>query len=356
LRNKQYHIFNQPYSKEEYEKKLKGMGLSSYRGVEELRSKFRKLLLDYPHRASKNLINNNVTGEYIHHSKNVVNGYLVDGVEDSKYVQFLRTVPSARDCYDYSLFGANSEMVYESVVVGMDAARVKFSAYLYPSPQDIEYSIACTSSRNLFGCMGLKKKEYCILNKQYTQEEYEKLLPKIIQHMSDMPYTDKHGRVYKYGEFFPPEISPFAYNETINTDMFPLSKDKIEADGLRWANPAERNYQATITAKDIPDDIRDASDDIAKETIGCEHNGACEHNCSTVFRIIPNEFAFYRRMNLPLPRLCFSCRHADRLRYQSMPRLWKRSCAKCNAAIQTSYAPDRPEIVYCESCYNAEVA
>ena len=36
-----------------------------------------------------------------------------------------------------------------------------------------------------FGCVGFKHKQYCILNKQYTKEEYEKLVQKIIKQMND---------------------------------------------------------------------------------------------------------------------------------------------------------------------------
>lgn len=35
--------------------------------------------------------------------------------------------------------------------------------------------------------------------------------------------------------------------------------------------------------------------------------------------------------------------------------LYARECAKCATQIQTSYSPDRPEIVYCEQCYLKEV-
>ena len=34
----------------------------------------------------------------------------------------------------------------------------------------------------------------------------------------------------------------------------------------------------------------------------------------------------------------------------------KLKCAKCGKEIKTSYAPDRPETVYCKQCYNNEVA
>jgi len=36
-------------------------------------------------------------------------------------------------------------------------------------------------------------------------------------------------------------------------------------------------------------------------------------------------------------------------------RLFNRKCMKCDKQIQTSYAPEKPEIVYCEECYVEEV-
>ena len=80
-------------------------------------------------------------------------------------------------------------------------------------------------------------------------------------------------------------------------------------------------------------------------------------NCTEAFRIIPQELAFYRRMNLPLPRLCPNCRHYQRLKQRNPLKLWKRQCQApgCANTFETSYAPDRPEIVYCEACYLKEV-
>src|SRR3990167_8842209 len=97
-----------------------------------------------------------------------------------------------------------------------------------PTSYDVILSEDCHNSNNLFACIGLRNKSYCILNKQYTKEEYEKLVPRIIEHMNTMPYIDKKGRVYKYGEFFTPELSPFAYNETVAQDYFPITEKEAK--------------------------------------------------------------------------------------------------------------------------------
>jgi hypothetical protein len=80
------------------------------------------------------------------------------------------------------------------------------------------YCIDCQYSKDCFGCVGLQRKQYCILNKQYTKEEYETLVPKIIEHMKS---------TREWSEFFPIEISPFTYNETVAQEYFPLTKAEV---------------------------------------------------------------------------------------------------------------------------------
>ena len=190
----------------------------------------------------------------------------------------------------------------------------------------------------LFRSASLTHKDYCILNKQYTKEEYEKLVPKIIEHMQ------KTG---EWGEYFPTNISPFCYNETIANEYFPLTKEQAIELGGQWY---KEKQEATYFGEDyrIPEDIREVHDDICQKVLRCEVTG--RH-----YKIIPQELKFYRKMKLPIPRRCPDQRHMERLKLHNPYKLWARKCAKCAADIQTSYSPDRPEIVYCEQCYNAEV-
>jgi CxxC-x17-CxxC domain-containing protein len=73
------------------------------------------------------------------------------------------------------------------------------------------------------------------------------------------------------------------------------------------------------------------------------------------FRIIPQELDFYRKHNLPIPRRHPNQRHLDRMSLRNPRKLYTRKCDKCGKEIQTTYAPERTEIVYCEECYNKEV-
>ncbi|MDA2922831.1 hypothetical protein MYX07_06235, partial [Patescibacteria group bacterium AH-259-L07] len=125
--------------------------------------------------------------------------------------------------------------------------------------------------------------------------------------------------VYKYGEFFPAELSPFAYNETIAQEYFPLTKGQAIKQGYTWRDPEKRDYEITIKSQDLPDHIKGVTDDILDQVISCQHQGKCNEKCTTAFKIIPDELQFYKKMNLPLPRLCPNCRHYQRLKIITVP-------------------------------------
>ena len=183
------------------------------------------------------------------------------------------------------------------------------------------------------------------------------MMPKIIKHMNDMPYVDKKGRTYVYGDFYPSEIAQFDYNETSAQEFFPLVKAEAEVQGYSWKEEKGKNYKITVKSKDLPDSILDVNEDIVSQIIECEHKGKCNEQCATAFRIIPQELQFYKAQNLPLPRLCPNCRHYERTKNRNPVKLWQRKCMKsgCTNEFETSYAPNCPEIVYCEQCYQQEV-
>ena len=223
-----------------------------------------------------------------------------------------------------------------------------------------------SGSENLFGCVSLRQKKYCILNKQYTKEEYEILVPKIKEHMNEMPFVDKKGNIYKYGEFFPIEFSFFPYNTTQSQEYFPISKQEAEDNGYLWEDSADRNYKFDLKIGSLPDNIKDVKDDMIGKVIECEHQGKCNQLCTTAFKIIKDELNFYRKMNIPLPRLCPNCRTFERLKQRTGMKLYNRKCqcnnsshfhtgTPCPNEFETAYSPDRQEIVYCEKCYQQEV-
>lgn len=369
LRQASYCIFNKQYTKEEYEEEIKKMQLDTYSGIMAAREKARIFWDTQPVKYHQGMKNQNCTGSYVTHSRNVNDSYLVRESENMRYCQY-QQVPGNKDNYDVTNWGENTELCYETMECGQNSYNNKFSHNCWPTSRENEYSIRLFSSASCFGCVGLKKKQYCILNKQYTKEEYEELVPKIKKHMDEMPYIDSRGIVHKYGEFFPMEWSPFGYNNTLAVQHFPLSKEEALKNNYGWIDRERGEYTITHKASDLPEKISETTDEILKEVIECE-------KCKFAYRIQPNELTFYRRENLPLPHMCNECRHERRISDRLTLHLFERSCmcggeadetgvykntithqhgaGKCPEIFQTGYAPNSPEIVYCEKCYQAEV-
>jgi len=359
LRNRSLCIFNEQYSKEDYEKKLKEMKLSSLTGFNETKKKAHDLFPKFPVKYYHGKNNLNSSGDYLVHAKNCAHVFDGQELEDCKYLYIVNKV---KDSYDGYAIVENVERNLE--VISHNSSFSKFCLSFWSGSYGT-YSDTCENCTNTFGCIGLRNKQYCILNKQYTKEDYEKLVQKIINQMDSLPYIDKAGRVHRYGEYFPSEISPFAYNETVAQEFFPLTMEESLAKKYNWFEQEAKNYKITKQASDIPDDIKDVPYSITTEIIGCEHGGRCNDQCITAFKITPQELQFYKMINLPLPRLCSNCRHYERMRQRNPLKLWKRQCmceknhphhsGKCTNEFETSYAPDRPEIIYCEQCYQQEV-
>ncbi len=353
LRNGSFVFRNEQLDAETYRKRIAEAGMGDFTKVTELRKEFEEMVKHRTFHKFANIIKSqNVTGNNIENSKNVKEVFEAYELENSSRGIRVFLAKEAVDVYGVT----RSEIAYETIAPGFDSYKNLFS-FLNNTCREIYYSTHCHNSSNLFGCIGLRNKSYCVFNKQYTKEEYEALVPKIVAQMNEKPYVDEWGRAYGYGEFFPPNLSPFMYNETVAQEYFPLTKEEALKSNFRWRDPDMKEYTPTMVPADIPDTIKDVRDDITKETIQCEHRGMCTHQCVTAFRVIPQELQFYRRMNLPLPRLCPNCRHHERLAQRTPPKLWHRKCMKegCVNEFETSYAPERPEIVYCESCYQAEV-
>ncbi|OGN28212.1 MAG: hypothetical protein A3A33_02555 [Candidatus Yanofskybacteria bacterium RIFCSPLOWO2_01_FULL_49_25] len=362
LRNKSNYFLNQPVTNEEIKQIGKRL-LSDYPFRSEVQTKWEALSSKIPRRYAQLIKVDNCQGNNIKESKNCRFCFDIENSEEGKYIF---DGAGFKDGMDVN-FNDKSELVYE--VMSLDeSSRSKFSTIIWGNSSDIEYSHNCASSAShCFGCDAIRGKSYCILNTQYSAEEYNTLLPKIRQHMSDMPYRDTKGIAYTYGEFLPSELSPFPYNDTKAQETFPLVQTEAEEKGFKWTPPVQRAYTITKKGEDIPENSTDVDEEILQDIIGCEHEGTCKENCSTAFRIITSELQFYKIHGLPLPHLCPNCRHHQRLNKRESFRLYHRKCQctsshiwhdsnqACPNEFETTYAPDRPEIVYCENCYQQEV-
>ena len=371
LRNKQYCIWNEQKTKEEYKAFMATRPFSTHEKLRAMRDKAAAIWENTPHKPLWILKSNDASGNYIINSKNVHNTWSGEEVENSKHLYITAFL---KECWDASSYGWG-ELCYEcSSSVGMYNSKMTMFGVGTGGAEtmhstNLDHCHTMNSCHNCFGCVGLKSKEYCIFNKQYTKEEYETLLLKIKRQMEEMPYVDGKGRMYGYGESFPIEISNYGYNETVAQDYYPLTRDEALVEGYPWCDyESESKYELSDYV--IPEDMDEVKDDILEKVLKCEVSGK-------QYRLIPMELAFYRRMNFPIPRKSPLTRHKERMVHLLPRKLWHRHCA-CNGAksesgvykntiehfhgdkpcpneFETSYAPEKPEIVYCEKCYQTEI-
>ena len=365
VRNKQYCFFNEQLTKEEYEKKIAELGLDSAAAIEKARQRFEEFKKQFivPALVARRSVG--ATGNWLDDCKDATQSF---NCQNNEHIRHCFSVYNGKDIMDHSHWSAGSERTYECSSVGFGCSNLHFAFECWTQMMDSEYVANCMKSKNLFGCIGLRNKEYCILNKQYSKDEYFALVEKIKKQMDEMPYVDAAGRVYKYGEFFPFDLSAFSYNEALVQEFYPIDKDEAAKMKLRWRDTAEKSYKITIASDSVPDKISEVGESALKEIFGCEHQGGCKHQCTTAFRLIPEELQMYKNANLPLPKLCPNCRHFGRLEKRNPMQLWQRACqctgavthqhgeTACQNKFETSYSPDRPEKVYCLECYQQEVA
>ncbi|MDD5469918.1 MAG: hypothetical protein PHO92_03950 [Candidatus Peribacteraceae bacterium] len=337
LQNKEYHIFNVPHSKEEYRKKIAELNTGNIRTIALAKKKVDALV-------GKEIVKNyhgfnceNVTGDYLYNCRNIHEGYDLKNCEDCLYGA---TLESFKDCADCNFSGAHAELCYQCLTIGRNYRCIGCHT-CQTDCANLYYCDNCYGCKDCLGCVGLKNKQYCVLNKQYTEQEYRSLLQKVITQMKQSG---------EWGQFFPRALSPFGYNETIAQEYFPLTEEQAIARGWKWKEQAgeekEENYLGPQIP--IPDDIRETDESICTKILRCEETGK-------LFKIIPQEYKFYRDMKLPLPRKCFVQRQRERFALRNPRHLWSRKCQKCGKGIETTYSPERPEKVYCEECYLKEV-
>lgn len=330
LQNKEYYIKNAPCSKEEFAAFRSSLG--SYRTLQDMKEQFARFREGFPQKHMHGMQNEDVFGDYLTNCKNAYYCFDSNDLWDCRYVfqafMALKNSMDAQECGD-------SEKVYESCFCGYNGYAYLFCSHCLGVPTELLYCLHCPHSKNLFGCVGVQRKQYGVLNRQYTKEEYEELVPKIIEHMKVTG---------EWGEFFPIEYSSFAYNETLAQDYFPLTKDEVLQRGWRWLDEVETRDQYLGPEIELPDTIAAVPADICKKILTCQSS-------RRQYKIIPQELELYKKLHLPLPRKCFFERHKERMNVRNRRRLFARTCGKCSSAIQTTYVPDGPESIYCESCY-----
>jgi len=331
LKNKKYYYKNKPYSKDEYEKKIK-------KHLKNLNKFFDYFVNEFlPAKPYRNLYitnSENSIWNFILNSKNCYNCYDINGVENCANI--VSAGYNIKDCMDCFSMGQNVEKVYESISI-TNSNNIWFSNYIINS-SNLLYCDFCTNCHNCIWCVWLKNKEYCILNKQYSPKEYYKLAEKILNHLVETK---------QWGEFLPPNLSPFGYNETVAQDYFSLSKSTAKRLNFKWEEYQAPSPKAEkiLTKDDLEKiDISKIDQNILNYAIECEKS-------KLLFKLTKQELNFYKLHNLPIPTKHPKIRYLERFHLKGKKKLVKTHCAKCKKEIYTTENL-KDSIVYCEKCFS----
>ncbi|MEI8230468.1 MAG: hypothetical protein WCG83_05040 [Candidatus Peregrinibacteria bacterium] len=365
LRNKSYQFFNEQLTKEEYERRRMQYPLQQRSISQTIQKQFNEFILKYPHLAAWMRNCENTTGNNVRNSRNSTHCFDCNDIEDCRYSTWVFQSKDAVDCYGMG----GSQITYENV--GTEEVKNVLFSFGTSMSYECIHTDLCFSCHHCFGCVGLRNKSYCIFNKQYTEEAYAELVPKIIAHMQstrewgeffpaslaafaykeskaqeDFPLAVKEARA----QGFHSPVTAFAYNETKAFEDFPLTKDVALAWGFSWKDNVDEpvTVEKIIPGDRLPDNLDDIPDDILNWAIRCSETGR-------PYRVTKKELAFYRQQSLPVPTVHPDVRSRNRLAARNPRELWKRNCKKCGKPVETTYGPNRAEIIYCEECYLKEM-
>ncbi|MBL4693983.1 hypothetical protein JKY72_01285 [Candidatus Gracilibacteria bacterium] len=304
LRNKKFCIFNEQKTEKEYRDYVEKLQLGSAKQWKEILKGWNDFKREKAiFRAQYQVNCESCEGTEHRNSKNLQNAYACTDCESCinafQHDNTHFSIDNSHTGYD------KCELCNECIGINGAYHNIVCDSCWHCS--DVYYANLCFSSKNLFGCIGLNQAEYCVFNKKYSPEEYEDLVARIIESMWD-----------EWGQFFPMEISPFPYADTVAQEIFPESEDVRE--------------------------VADAGGDV----LHCEVTGQ-------PYRIMPVEAQFYEKMGLPQPLRCPDQRIKDRIDMSGFLKSYERKCGKCGEGCQTIYAEDRAKNVYCEKCYLQEV-
>ncbi|OGZ98535.1 MAG: hypothetical protein A3C07_01130 [Candidatus Sungbacteria bacterium RIFCSPHIGHO2_02_FULL_47_11] len=335
LRNKEYHILNKPYTKEGYFEKLKEYYTGSQSQFLAIAQEFEdKIKNEAIHKVTMNVKTVNSSGNYMTDCKNCKNCYFLETSEDCSYVH---RGAKNKDSQDLTgMWGGN--LCYEICQLMDGGYRLVYSNYC-TNCRNSEYLDFCVDCEYCFGCVGLRKKKFCVLNKQYSEEEYGRIVGKIKDAMK------KNGT---YGLFFPQKMATCGYNLSLAGILFPKIKEAVSEAGGEWEELEKKDPEGAEIAP-FTDDIKGVGDGIIYKGLRCEESGR-------VFNITKVELAYLRAHDIPLPRFYPDIRVMRRMQklFYITPRPIQ--CFLCGKEIPSYYPPEWGyKKIACEACYQKEV-
>lgn len=335
LNRAEFCVFNEQLTKAQYREFLDGQRLQSHTGRAAIRERFEGFAANFPRPHLYGARCEAVTGNHVHSSRNVENSFFIENGERLRHC--FAVSQGASDCQDLTIWGQNAELLYECLICGNNVFNLLFCFNCWNGASNLTYCDSCHGSSNLFGCIGMRRRRNCVLNRQYTEEQYAKLVPRIVAHMR---------ATGEWGEFFPAKSSLAPYNLSLAQRYFPLTEPEAAGRDLSWHHPhLPAVPPGALPAGSLPDEI--PAGDQAIVVLAGESRRP--------FRITTEELKRCRKFNVPLPREPYDQRMNIRMSRAGGLKLRPASCAKSGKALLTAHAEHVPYPIWDRELFEREM-
>ncbi|MBU1151278.1 hypothetical protein KJ632_00450 [Patescibacteria group bacterium] len=294
LRNQRYCFFNEQLSEIEYKERLSGIDFTSHEQMQKYLEKFIKEILK-SHPYIRMINNENSDGNFLINTKNCHQCYDVEDSQDCFYVRV--GANGLQDVHHTHAVVDGSELIYGNV-----STTESYNCHNVIgcwTTKDSCYSEFLQGCQYCMGCISLRRRKHCILNKQYSPEEYENIRQQIINEMGE-----------NFGAPFPLSLAPFSYMESAYSDYHDLSEGQIASIGWTYGKKPETQStaQGQPTAT-LPDSTIKASSETISKVYICEKS-------SKPYKIISQELTLLKKIKAPLPHLQHEERFQNRVRFR----------------------------------------
>jgi hypothetical protein len=172
LRDKSFCIFNKQYSEKEYKEKVAELLKKTPDEIEELKS---KELADVPVPASLGGTGN-VDSFYTNQTMNCKSTYYAFYSQETVESGYLWQCEGVNNVWDITMT-RNSDYAYQASDTTY-SKQIFFASGQFEC-EDCWFGMDNYKTHHAWGCVHLSDKKYHILNKEYSKEDYEKLVPQI---------------------------------------------------------------------------------------------------------------------------------------------------------------------------------
>ena len=339
LRNRKYVFRGEQLSQSEYESKMQQVDLSEYSVYKKYLDEYKQMLAhDAVWPENFNVHCENSTGEYLSKCVRCVKGFAMSNSNDCFHSQFTHYQCQGL-AFICGAFGSTDCLLSAATINGSQLKFCTTTARCH----DLEYCMECFDCEHCFGCVGLKKKKFCILNKQYSEEEYWKVVDEIKTRMLE------EGT---YGQMLPGDLSAGGMEFVLDVHGG-APKDVIKSVGGVFYDPKhggvvsqkhEEMKGKALSASEIPDALEDGEKFVGKAIL--------DEELDRVFAVQSADYEFYKSMRLPLPRRHYMARLPALAHMGNTYTYHQDKCRECSKEIQLAdniTFPDRK--VYCMECY-----